>query len=169
MRFRLRRRHIVDLFALASMLFAFVITHVPAPSGVGTSEDDPSRKALRGFWYGLRDLARAGRDRGYDLPDALASDKAIHFAIYLGPGFWWALSLLVRGRLDARNAALLLGLLAVWAGLDELSQALLAREGELADVLANVAGAAIGIALAFLLRLAARVLSRRWETAFARR
>lgn len=139
------------LAAVASTLFAFAVTHLPAPSGVGRSDADTSRRLVRGAWQGLGAIASAvagatGELRAW-IPDFLVSDKTIHFALYLAPGALWALAL--RGR---RSPVLLLGLLAAWAGADELSQHLLSRVGEWGDWVANVAGAATGIAAAHVLR-----------------
>lgn len=135
-------RALCDLAATLLTLFAAAVTHLPAPSGV----PDASRQAVWQVWHTLGEVARAARDRGLHVPDMLASDKTIHFAIYLGPGALWACSLALRRRFDLRSALLLLGVLTTWAAADELSQDLLSREGQWGDWAANTLGAATGIA-----------------------
>lgn len=141
-------RILAGLGGAATTLFAFLVTHLPAPSGVGTSEASPSRRVVRGVWHHAGELVHGLQARGLDAPaflDPLLSDKTIHFAIFLAPGFFWSLTL---GRgLDRRSAPIVVLLLALWAGLDEGSQQLVSREGELFDWVANVGGAAVGVAL----------------------
>lgn len=124
---RLRRRYLVDLVAILSLAAALVVTHLPPDA--------------------LRALARAGREREIEVPDApWADDKVIHVLLYVPVGFWCALSVALRGRLDLRGAALLLGSLGAFSAADELSQIVLDRVADPMDVLANLAGAVIGLA-----------------------
>ncbi len=140
-----------------SLLISLAVTHLPAPTGVGTSEADTSRRVVRGVWHTAGELAHGLADRGFGAPDfldPLLSDKTIHVAIFLGPGFFWALAL--GDRVRSRAAVWLLLALALWGAADEGSQHLLAREGELGDWVANVSGATLGIALGAAVWTAAR-------------
>ncbi len=141
------KRIACGLLAVASTVFAFVVTHLPAPSAFGASEADLSRRVARGAWHTVGEVVHGVLDHLPDAPallDPLRSDKTIHVLLFVGPGFFWALTF--GGRLRARSALVLLGLLAAWAGLDEGSQHVVSRDGELGDWLANVAGATIGVA-----------------------
>ncbi len=96
---------------------------------------------VRGAWEGARDAAR----RMPDVPawlDPLVSDKTIHVLVFGVPAFCWALTL--GRRLPARVGWLLLAL-AGWASLDEGSQALLGRDGEWLDWVANLVGVGLGV------------------------
>jgi VanZ family protein len=124
---RLRRRFVVDGFALLSLAAAFLATHLPPDA--------------------LKALAREGRERDVALPDAVwADDKVVHVLLYVPAGFWCALSVALRGRLDARGAALVVAFLGAFSAADELSQVLLDRVADPMDVAANLFGAAIGLA-----------------------
>jgi VanZ family protein len=139
-------RALAAVAALASMGVTLVVTHLPAPSAVGVSEDDPDRVAVRGVWHALGEAAKR-------LPDApaflepLLSDETVHFGLFFVPAVFWSLA--AGRRLRGRHAAALFVLLAAWGALDELSQHLTGREGQWGDWLANMAGAAAGIALAW--------------------
>ena len=129
-------------FAMLGTLF---VTHLPGPSAVGVSEEDPGRLAVRAIWSAFGRAAH----RLPPVPqlfDPLRSDKTIHVAIYVVPAALWALSL---GRRLPRRAGALLLACALWGALDEGSQALAGRDGQLGDWVANVVGAALGIALAW--------------------
>jgi hypothetical protein len=142
-----------------SLLFSLAVTHLPAPTGVGTSEADPSRRVVRGVWHTAGEIAHGLADRGLRAPDLLdpfLSDKTIHVAIFLGPGFFWALAL--GDRVRTRAVGALFAALLFWAAADEGSQHLLAREGELGDWIANVVGATLGIACGAALWTAGRRL-----------
>jgi len=151
------------LAALGGSLALFgtvVATHIPTPSAFGESEADPGRIAARGVWAHLK---RAGAALP-DLPtwlDPVRSDKTIHVLLYLLPSALLALSL---GRRLPRNAGRLLLAFAAWGALDELSQAWAGRDGELGDWVANVAGTALGIGLAWPLAHVVSALGDRLRT-----
>jgi hypothetical protein len=126
-------------------LATLMVTHLPGPSAVGSSEADPNRVAMRGVWEGLRDVARH-LPAAPELLKPLLSDKTIHVVIYIVPAGLWALSL---GRRLRTRAWLLWAACATWGALDEGSQALAGRDGEFWDWVANAVGATIGIALAW--------------------
>ncbi len=139
--------------AVAATLFALFVTHLPAPSAVGVSEEDPRREDVRRVWHTLGEIAK----RLPDLPaffDPIRSDKTIHFALFLPPAALWALSF--GRRLGPKQAAALFVGLAAWGGLDELVQHLGGRDGQWGDVVANMAGAGTGILLVYPLLHARR-------------
>lgn len=132
--------------AVAATLFALFVTHLPAPSAVGVSEEDPRREDVRLVWHTLGEIAK----RLPDLPaffDPIRSDKTIHFALFLPPAALWALSF--GRRLGPKQAAALFVGLAAWGSLDELVQHLGGRDGQWGDVAANLAGSFTGVLVVY--------------------
>lgn len=142
--------------ALASSTLALAVTHLPAPSAMGDREAD-----TRAVWVGLGETAKRFAVYYPSFLDFLRSDKTIHVAIFVGPGLFWAATVALLGHLDRRAVLGLSSALVLWAALDEWSQHLLGRDGELGDVVANVFGGAIGIGAVVLGRRAYIALRRR--------
>lgn len=136
---------------LATSAVALAVTHLPAPSAMGDREAD-----TRAVWVGIGEVAKKLAVFYPSFLDGLRSDKTIHVAIFIGPGFFWAAAIALLGRLDRRATALLLVGLASWAVLDEWSQHLLGRDGQVGDVVANLIGGAIGVGAAAVGRLLVR-------------
>jgi hypothetical protein len=128
--------------AVVATGITLAITHLPAPSAV----DEGSRDAVRGVWHGLGDAGRAVGAWTPGFLEPLASDKTIHFAIFLLPVGLWAGWLALGKRLTPWTAGGLLAASAVWAAVDEATQQLGGRVPDWGDWLANVAGAGAGIA-----------------------
>lgn len=133
-------RGLAALAAIVATVAATVVTHTPGPRAFS---DEADRAAVRGAWEGARDAAR----RLPDLPswlDPLISDKTIHLVVFGVPALFWTLSL---GRRLPSRVGWLLAVLGAWATLDEGSQALLGRDGEWFDWVANLVGVAGGVGL----------------------
>ena len=141
---------------LATSALALAVTHLPAPSAMGEREAD-----TRAIWVGIGETAKKLAVFYPSFLDVLRSDKTIHVAIFVGPGFCWASAVALLGHLDRRSTAVLLACLATWAALDEWSQHLLGRDGQVGDVVANLVGGAIGVGLVGVGRAGVRRLLRR--------
>ncbi|MSQ02913.1 MAG: hypothetical protein EXR71_13635 [Myxococcales bacterium] len=136
-------RRLAAVVALVATLFASLVTHVPGPRAFG---DDADRAAVRAVW----ESAGAAARRLPDPPawmDPLLSDKTVHVCLFALPAFGWALA---SGRRLRRRAPWLFLRLGVWATIDEGSQALLGRDGEWLDLVANLAGVCVGVALGWV-------------------
>jgi VanZ family protein len=93
------------------------------------------------------------------VPDAVShNDKLAHFAAYAGLACLLATFLLIARRewRIARVAAVVLLVAAVYGILDETTQTLVGRTSDIADWLADMAGATVGT-------LAATILSMIWR------
>lgn len=75
------------------------------------------------------------------------SDKTLHFIAYGLLGLLVAATLAVSGRWSTRAALAMLGLLAVFAAIDELTQPLFKRQAEPLDWVYDVIGLVAGIAV----------------------
>lgn len=84
------------------------------------------------------------------------SDKLLHFVAYAGLAYLLALWQSVRGPMTAGRYAAALGLLALYAPLDELLQGPVGRDPDIGDCLADWAGACAGL-------LALHLTSRVWN------
>lgn len=151
------KKLLIDAAAALSLVVAWAVTHLPAPSAM---PEGAPRANTRAVWTGLARLGQALPDLP-PIPFDLGGDKFIHVMIYFAPGFFLTLSAQARGLSRRRHA------LAAWACagavgvIDELSQALAGRDGELGDVVANAVGAGAGGALAWALGRAWRAHRRR--------
>ncbi len=139
-------RGLSDFGLLTSTVFGFAVTHVPTPRGVGTSEQDGTRIAVRGVWDLVKRFAIAASETGVSIPDWLADDKVIHVALYVLPGMFSAVSLAFRRR-GIYGMAVLWG---IWAAFDELTQGLIGREVSGGDIVANILGAGIGMGVGWV-------------------
>jgi len=81
-------------------------------------------------------------------------DKAGHFAAYIVLGFFTLRAINLRGVL---SLALAIAACTVLGGLIEIIQPLVGRNRELADFLVDLAGAAVGAAIAYCLMRKGRV------------
>ena len=81
------------------------------------------------------------------LPELRVSDKTAHFAGYFVLGAWLVLTLTAYGVRGPYRAALVVGSMALYAALDEMTQPLVNRHADLMDMAADVLGAvtAVGI------------------------
>ena len=91
---------------------------------------------------------------------SLAPDKVAHFAAFailaLLVAFWFRTR---RGRLTWRHYAMVAAALAIYAPLDEITQALVPpRNPDVYDFVANLAGIAVGLMTFYLLGLGAAAL-----------
>jgi VanZ family protein len=82
----------------------------------------------------------------------LGSDKMAHVAAFAGLGFLTALWLSLDGKLTVGRTLLLLAVLAAYGALDEWLQQFVGRVTDLDDWIADVSGAAIGIAIVWILQ-----------------
>ncbi len=81
-------------------------------------------------------------------------DLALHFGAYMVLTVLYWLALYRRARPDWRRKAfyVVVGLMAAYGALDELSQTLVGRHCDVADWLADVSGALVGLGLLYALR-----------------
>lgn len=89
-----------------------------------------------------------------ELPGPRQSDKFYHFVAYavLG-GLAWLVRTTWKSPANAWSGVLIFGLIALYAAVDELTQPIMGRSGDPYDWAADVAGAAVGMAVAaFVLR-----------------
>ncbi|MBI3837602.1 MAG: VanZ family protein [Planctomycetia bacterium] len=75
------------------------------------------------------------------------SDKSLHLAAYAGLAFLVSLNWFLRQALGWRQRIAILGLLAVFGAVDEITQIPVGRECDVFDWTADVAGALVGSAL----------------------
>lgn len=85
------------------------------------------------------------------VPQSLAQqgDKLLHFGAYLGLAvllLTWRIS---RGSITIRRLALFWLMIAAYGILDEVTQPLVKRDAEVGDWLADIAGAAVGLLIAW--------------------
>jgi len=100
---------------------------------------------LVAYWVALFTATHIPR-----IPAALqmpGSDKWQHFAAYGGLAFLLSIRQFCGKPLSWKTAAQILGILAVYGALDELSQIPVGRDAELYDWLADIIGASGGIAV----------------------
>ena len=91
------------------------------------------------------------------VPETGVSDKSLHVLGYFVLGSLLLVTLAGCGVGRARRVALLLGALAVYGALDEITQPLVGRNASVYDWLADVSGAALAVVVCELvLALAAR-------------
>lgn len=81
------------------------------------------------------------------------SDKVAHLASFAGLGFLSALWLALVGKLTVVGTLLLLGVLAGYGAVDEWLQQFVGRFTDFDDWVADVSGAAIGVAIVWVLQL----------------
>lgn len=82
----------------------------------------------------------------------VGADKVFHFNAFLGLGFLTALWLALGGKATISRLLLLLAVLAIYAGIDEWLQQFVNRHTDINDWLADLSGAAIGIAALWALQ-----------------
>ncbi len=78
-------------------------------------------------------------------------DKLLHFGAYFVQATLAAAAVAATGRLGRRNAVILIAALAVFGGLDELTQPWFSRSAEWADWAADCLGIVLGVSLVMLL------------------
>jgi VanZ family protein len=83
----------------------------------------------------------------------MGSDKVAHVAAFAGLGFLTALWLSLEGRLTLSRTLLLLAVLAIYGAIDEWLQQFVGRFTDFDDWVADVSGAAIGIAVVWVLQM----------------
>ncbi|MBW3541026.1 MAG: VanZ family protein [Planctomycetes bacterium] len=121
----------------------------PANSGSGVGAGKCSARwpllALVIYWGGLFVATHVPAPSLGRMPQG--SDKAMHLAAFAGLGFlsmWWRHA---RGGVLRREVWLVLAVCALYAAIDELLQIPIAsRRGDILDWLADIAGAALGVA-----------------------
>ena len=86
------------------------------------------------------------------------ADKFLHFGAYAGLGFLLCACRAATGRLRWLHVIGMIGLLAVYGAVDEVSQTVVGRDCELGDWYADVAGATVGIGLFLTVRPVFRAL-----------
>ena len=129
-------RRLVDCFTLAYACILELATHWPY---------DPAAY--------LRIVLRTERP---------PSDKTLHFVAYaILAGLLWACARL-RGMASLRATLTVMGVVAVWAAVDEVTQPFFYRAAEPLDWVYDMMGAAIGCAIAAVLD---RIISGRRRTA----
>lgn len=82
----------------------------------------------------------------------MGSDKVAHVAAFAGLGFLCGLWLALGGRLSLARTLLLLAVLTVYGAVDEWLQQFVGRFTDLDDWIADVSGAAIGVAVVWVLQ-----------------
>lgn len=95
------------------------------------------------------------------LPDMQAGDAVLHAVGYFVLAAVLMLTLIAQGRNAWWRAALALGLLLLYAAIDELTQPLFGRFGAWSDWFADLQGAAVGIVAVELLDRSIRLLRQR--------
>ncbi len=85
------------------------------------------------------------------LPDMQTGDPVLHAVGYFVLAAVWMLTLIARGRTAWWRAFLAFGVLLLYAAIDELTQPLFGRFGAWSDWLADIQGAAVGVAAAELI------------------
>jgi VanZ family protein len=88
-----------------------------------------------------------------------ASDKALHFTAYFGLALLVGVNWSLRAKFGWRQRGVALLLVVVFGALDELTQIPVGRDGSVYDWLADLAGAALGLATCVALTHAIR----RWR------
>jgi VanZ family protein len=113
--------------------------------------------ALFSFWLSMFIGTHIPR-----IPSALeeVSDKTLHFLSYSGLAFLLALAAASWGKMSLRRAPLLLGVLATYGALDELSQIPVHRDASVWDWTADLGGSILGLTAFFLVRRLAQRLCR---------
>lgn len=135
---------LAGLAALLAWAGQFLATHWPAPSGVPDARADD----VRATW---RAAARVGRAVGgghwTSSLEWVPGDKLLHVALFFGVGAL-AMACAMLGAWSARARGVLVAGLLTLAVVDEWSQLLVGRDAEVWDGAANVAGVALGVAVA---------------------
>lgn len=142
------RRNIASLMHLwlvAALALEFLVIHFPTPSGVAQSPEAAS--SVRDAWTVAGELGHAGARFVPDALDPILDDKAVHLGLYLALALLWAGARQLGGRLSGRGAAFVFMALSGYAAIGEAAQSFGGRIPEFMDWVANVVGAALGVAL----------------------
>jgi len=83
------------------------------------------------------------------IPKALVkpSDKTLHFGAYLGLGLLVLITWSLFRPLNRRQILTVIGILALYGALDEITQPLVGRHADVLDWLADLAGVAVAVAI----------------------